>query len=96
MARKAAPRPAAGDRVASLPLLVLRAGCPTPTDRLSSTLKQLDSSDTVIFWLPSGRWSNLPVKIYLESPPALLEDTHEELDRGKFANSANSQETPIH
>ena len=32
----------------------------TLTDRLSSTLKQLDYSDTVNFWLPSARWSKLP------------------------------------
>jgi hypothetical protein len=31
-----------------------------PSDRLSNTLKQLDYSDTVTFWLPSARWCNLP------------------------------------
>ena len=37
------------------------------TDRLSSTLKQLDYSDTVNFWLPSARWSKLHEKFIFDA-----------------------------
>jgi hypothetical protein len=49
-----------------------------PADGLSSTLKQLDLSDRFAFWLPSARWSNLPMKSLFSSlAPCTAPDVNE-------------------